>query len=311
MTKLINRIYKIDPNKIYLLIIDFIFIYNMGSICSSSYGYEDSLSYIFNNLPSKFQSTFKINDLIIDQSKEDKIFDKVKSNIKLMQTISLSKIPYSKEESFNRCLYETNYQNIIYKFYLTPGYEKELYEYFVELYKQIPEEIRYPCIRIILVMFSKFDLNLSLNLFIDLFYYLSMYSFSERMNQEQSIPFGKSIKNECLFQFLNIYLNSISRLTIKFLMPICLKGSFNKEVCDHYENLWTEKNIMQFIKNNFFKKDDKPDFDKNIEPFLKEHLELLLDISSILKKLTEESEMMILEANTKEEKAKLIYKKVI
>ncbi len=41
-----------------------------------------------------------------------------------MHKISLIKTPYSKVDSLNKFLYETNYKNIIYKFYLTQDMKK-------------------------------------------------------------------------------------------------------------------------------------------------------------------------------------------
>ena len=289
----------------------------MGACCSTE-NYEESLEQFFKKIPINNKSMTEIYDLIYQQGYDDSIVKLIKNSKKIdlfldkltsgnfLPSLNVSKYTYIKEKNFVTILPETNFQNFIYSNLLVSTYEKESFAYFTSVYKSIEYNIRYPIMKLLLILiFGKFDKSYSEKFIIESISYFSVYMTTLHDINEVANKSHFYINTHYLFLFLKYYIKSISIDTVNSLMKALLKQNYSKEVYDKYNDLWNEKIIEDFIGKTFFKIEDNKAVSKNIEKFVKENLTLLVSPQTLRKQLTDYAELRI--DDFIEEKNRLIY----
>lgn len=292
----------------------------MGNTCSMNESYEDCLRKLFNNIPIKQTSPFKINDIINEKSSPEldlntqKIyFNRFEENEYQKKSLEAlySKIPYIKEDNTVKTITETNYQSIVHKYLIYGEFEAYLYKYFMEVYKEVPYNVKYPVIKLILILFSKSEnKTFTISLYEDLFYYLEVYQQGNSIGMSGG-KMIKEISNKTLFNFLDLYIRIISTLTISYLAKPLLRNNYSSEIEGKYKKLWSQRNVSSFVRSYFFKDDNKLANSRVIDLFLKEFLNDLIETDYLRHKLTEFAEKQELlhkdKEWKKEEDMKLVF----
>lgn len=271
----------------------------MGNTCSINESYEDCLRKLFSNIPIKQNSPFKINDIINEKSTQelelntDKIyFNRFEDNEFQKKSLDAlySKIPYIKEDNTIKTITETNYQSLVHKYLIYGEFESHLYKYFMEIYKEIPYNLKYPVVKLVLILLSKSEnKTFAISLYEDLFYYLEVYQL-RNTNALTSGKMVKEISNKTLLDFLDFYVGIISSVTISFLAKPLLRNNYSSSLEEKYKKLWSQRNVNSFVRSYFFKDDLKLVNSRVIDLFLKEYLHDLIDTDSLRLKLTEYAE---------------------
>lgn len=175
-------------------------------VCFSETSFEENINKLFNSLPIKHIQLIKLKEFIIYQSTIEDI-TKIKSlsvkEKKIKNTNPLSnKVSFYKIESFNKYLLISNYNNIVYKYFYFKEYMNEILEFFNEIYALIPFEIKYPILKIIILLFGRFENSISsYGIYIDAFYYYSLYEYvnNNEIDIESEVEEEKSITNKYIY----------------------------------------------------------------------------------------------------------------
>lgn len=290
----------------------------MGTTCCKPHvDFETSLNNFFEEMPlSKYPSS-KAHEIIFDSGfidhlskqmykKRDDLHAYGSESKASYVTINFNKVQTSKEDNYGKSLPQNNFQEIIYKHMSVASYEKESLNYFLEIYKMIPHHLRYPVMKVIIVLLAEKEQNTDKILCEVLSYYNQYRSIIEK-NNETALKTGKLIKNEYLFELLKYYVKGITKTCLKPLMRSLLKDNYHILTRQQYEEYWKDFYIESYIYKNFAFH-EKVIVGRSIEKFVKDYLDKL-DPIVIRSDLTEYSRKIVYEKSESQEKMKLKGKK--
>lgn len=259
----------------------------MGITCCSTSLFEHNLDLLFKRI-TIHNSTYKeINSLITKYGYEDLIIKKVKeSNLKKNQFFNLLqpkiesktsiKLNFIRETSYYIVLTESNFYKLINEYLLVEDYEKEVFHYFSHVFHSIKSNLRYPILKIILVLLlGKYEKGLSETIFIELIvnYCLFLNQFVN-LYEDISLKTVTNISIPDLFYLLKTYLTLLTFNCIESFGKSLMKD--DKGV-DLYNDIWKNKIIDDFITSRIILPliagEDKTKVTHvNIEKFVKENM---------------------------------------
>lgn len=299
--------------------------------CSNRYSYEEIMEPFFKKVKLNNKEAAEINNIIVSYGTYDRVYLKINkeeldedSYLITKQTPNKNKkshILIKKEKSINILLTDINYQGLIYEYLVIEHYEKEMNNYFYKIYNEIPLKIKYPIIKIILILlFSSPDSSQIETILVDSLSFYNRYSDSNSMNRNSTasvsiystdLKSDRLITKENLFTLLKIYFLSISLFSIESFYSSLMKEQLNNEENDYhkekefYLNVWKPKIISGFAKEFLDKQKENAVNAFNIEGFVKENYVYLMNSKDIKRDIVEYS--LIRGGLEKDEKIKIKY----
>ena len=265
-----------------------------SSCCTMRETIEELLEIYYNKIPLKNQSSSKINNIIIELGTTDIIENKMNMdedhNFKLFKMDSKSLFTKNKKHSFRKdscltiLLSESNFRNFIYKYLFVSDFEDETLVYFNNVYNMINHNLRYPIIKIIMILMLSAKDHEREDILIE---NISYYNLVNGKLNNMTIKNHKYIEIESLKTVLKYYIKAITNITIDTIVKSLLKERYNNDQRDYYLYLWSDNIINLYINVKF--KNEKIDginkYDFSIEKFVKTYSELLFNQTEIIRDL--------------------------
>lgn len=236
------------------------------------------------NCINSSQSTYEI---VIDEAFNSLTIKKTEMSV-ILQELNL--LTYNGKQN----LTETNFQIFFNKFLLpndntiSVDTKKEWLKYWMEFYRQKPNNLRYVLIKFCCVMLSSSRIDTKdenskdyIELISIINEYKSIYSNIEISEiSERNLKF---ISIDEIFNILKDYIFSISLLTIPYFKnfhsdPLKFETYLNE--------IWKKDIIDKFIKYTFYSKQDRSMLKISIKKFLNKFLPLIKDENLLRRKLT-------------------------
>ncbi len=287
-----------------------------SSCCSMRETIEELLEMYYNKIPLKNESSIKVNDILVDLGTKDIIIEKMNpeedDNLKIFKLESKSTFSKTKRNSFkrDRCLSillsESNFRHFIYKYLFVPDFEDETLVYFNNVYAMINHNLRYPIIKIIMILLLCAKDNERDDILIENISYYNLVN--GKFNNNMIIKNHKYIETESLKTILKYYIKAITNVTIDPILKSLLKEKYNNDEKEYYLYLWSDNIINLYINAKF--KNETVDgvvnkFDILIERFVKIYSDLLFNQLELIKDLNSFS---LNYKDNKEMNTKLSYK---
>lgn len=284
--------------------------------CSNRYSYEEMIEPFFRKVRLNNKEAAEINNILVSYGTYDRVYLKInKEDLDEDSYLITKQTPTSKnkknhilikkEKSINILLTDINYQGLIYEYLVIDHYEKEMNNYFYKIYNEIPLKIKYPIIKIILILlFSNPDSSQLETILVDCLSFYNRYSESNLMNRNSSASISmystdlksdRLISKENLFTLLKIYFLSISLFSIESFYSSLMKEHSNDNDNDYhkekefYLNVWKQKIISSFTKEYLDKQKENAVNAFIIEGFVKENSSYLMNTKNIKRDIVEYS----------------------
>lgn len=264
-----------------------------GTCCVTRDNYDDCMDYYFDKLPISKSSTSNVIKDLVNLSLEDSFSKQViasrEDTAQLLEDYNRmwGSNTQAKDDSFVRMIPHTNFQSFIYKYLIVENYEVESINYFLDIYKEIKHNIRYPVIKFILVLLSNQGRN-SQKLIAECLSYFSVFiTCMVNPSTELLLKSVKFVDSDDLIIILKYYIQAVTAYSVKSLMKPLMKEFYSHKVKSHYLNFWNDKSIEDFIKKTFFTAEEIGVAVRNIEAFIKAFYSLLISPSEIRKLYSE------------------------
>lgn len=264
-----------------------------GTCCVTRDNYEDCIEYFFEKLPiSRANTSNVIKDLVkfsIEDSYSKRESASNEDTAQLLEdyTKMWGSNSQTKDDSFIRTIPQTNFQSFIYKYLIVENYEVESINYFVDIFKEIKYNIRYPVLKFILVLLT-YQTNNSQRLIAECLSYYSVFiTCMVNPSSELVLKSVKFVDTDDLIILLKYYIQSITAYSVNSLMKPLMKECYCSKIKSHYLNFWNDKAIEDFVRKTFFTIEDLGVAVRNIEAFIKAFYNLLTNPSEIRKLYSE------------------------
>jgi hypothetical protein len=184
---------------------------------------------------------------------------------------------------------ETNFQKFLNKYLLSdtlPAYNRSLFAYWMDVYHSKPSKSQLPLIKFALLCLCKSNTETDGPSIEDFNYFSSILSFYKqyRTLSKEDINGNNFTTVDDAFTLLKDYILIITQLTVehfKYFDP--LPQDFRESLT----SLWTEENINDFVKMNYFSKIESFSSKVEVRKFVKKNWKLLKDDALIRKKLSD------------------------
>lgn len=284
----------------------------MGCCSSRQEAFEEIYLKYISQIPIYNLQAVELNNLISDFAYNDPVSEKILTGQDIMEitsgmikkgqsVVNLKDLPLSfkKDTNYNLTLTETNMKDFIYKYLIIENFEDASFNYFFGIYNEIPHNMKYPMIKLILILlFCSKDSKSNQKVLVENLDFYAIYSYKNEYKSDTQQLKNYTILTKYLESFLKIYIKAISLIAINNLFKPLLKQNHNKIyglygnkedkiMLDRkeYEDLFSSNNINKFIRQIL-----KKDLDKqviSIELFIKENYYMLIDHTELLKRLSD------------------------
>lgn len=266
----------------------------MGACCVSRENYDDCLRYFFGKLPIRDIDCSAINDQFIEIGFDPLIdiyindnYDKDLLQIEQKDYVSL-KVGYQRESHYNRTLVQSNFNKFIYSYLQVQDYEEGSINFFLDVYKEIRHNIKYPVFKFILNTISKQD-SYSKHLMIETLSYYSIYLTKMVDSSDLLMKSVKFIDCDYLIELLKYYIKLLSKYTLNSLMKPLMRENYSKETKIMYDDLWSDRIIEQFVKVLFFTEEERVMASRSIDVFVKNYHHILVSPELLINMLCDYS----------------------